>query len=59
MTRASDDTMAHRFEKDDWLGVARCRRPKNGRNVRFVNARGTMVQGRQIPAKKNGSLSAR
>jgi hypothetical protein len=45
MTRAPDDTMAHPYEKGDWLGVARCWRPKEGRDVIFVNECGNMIVG--------------
>jgi hypothetical protein len=45
MTRTPDNSMEERNRKGDWLGVARCFRPKKGKDVVFVDGRGNMVLG--------------
>jgi hypothetical protein len=45
MMRTPDNSMEERYRKGDWLGVARCFRPKKGKDVVFVDGRGNMVLG--------------
>ena len=45
MTRAPDDAMSPRYRKGNWLGIIRCRSPKKGRDVIFVNESGNLIIG--------------
>lgn len=43
MTRVPDERMEPRYSEGEWLGMARCRRPRKGHDVFFVNDQGHML----------------